>query len=79
MHLVVSDPFLLFDSSLFSCARPFPAFIIRYPTNAQQPEDWMERIVNLTFVSRHEAGGHFPAQNLPEDYVGDLRDFFGGL
>ncbi|RYP31086.1 hypothetical protein DL767_005930 [Monosporascus sp. MG133] len=43
------------------------------------PRDWMERIVNVVYVSKHESGGHFPANNVPDLYVEDLREFFGSL
>jgi hypothetical protein len=39
----------------------------------------MERIVNLVYLSRHESGGHFPAKNVPDIWVQDVQEFFGGL
>ncbi|KAK7413163.1 hypothetical protein QQX98_007942, partial [Neonectria punicea] len=43
------------------------------------PRDWIERIVNLTYLSIHEEGGHFPANNEPELWVQDVQEFFTGL
>ncbi|KAI1357948.1 Alpha/Beta hydrolase protein, partial [Xylaria arbuscula] len=48
--------------------------------NAQlTPRSWIERLVNLKFYSKHEHGGHFPAQTEPEVWSADLQSFFGGL
>ncbi|KAI0539457.1 alpha/beta-hydrolase [Xylaria digitata] len=48
--------------------------------NAQlTPGAWIERIANLTFLSKHEHGGHFPAQTEPELWTRDVQNFFGGL
>ncbi|KAI0414268.1 alpha/beta-hydrolase [Xylaria grammica] len=43
------------------------------------PREWLQRSVNLVYLSRHETGGHFPAINEPELWVGDVREFFGSL
>ncbi|CAM1510987.1 Fc.00g085000.m01.CDS01 [Cosmosporella sp. VM-42] len=43
------------------------------------PREWMERIVNIVYVAEHEEGGHFPANNVPDLWVQDVRKFFGGL
>ncbi|KAI0424625.1 Alpha/Beta hydrolase protein [Xylaria sp. FL1042] len=43
------------------------------------PRSWIERMANLTFYSRHEHGGHFPAQTEPELWTADVQDFFGIL
>ncbi|KAI1424135.1 alpha/beta-hydrolase [Xylaria sp. FL1777] len=43
------------------------------------PRTWIERIVNLTFLSTHEHGGHFPAVTEPELWSEDIQNFFGGL
>ncbi|KAI0405455.1 alpha/beta-hydrolase [Xylaria palmicola] len=43
------------------------------------PRSWIERMVNLTFYTRHEHGGHFPAQTEPELWSKDVQEFFGGL
>ncbi|KAI0490400.1 Alpha/Beta hydrolase protein [Xylaria cf. heliscus] len=49
-------------------------------SNAQlTPRSWIERIVNLTFYSRHEHGGHFPAQTEPQLWSEDVRNFFERL
>jgi hypothetical protein len=36
-------------------------------------------LVNLVYFKRHDAGGHFPAESLPELYVEDVREFFSSL
>lgn len=36
-------------------------------------------MVNLKFYSKHEHGGHFPAETEPEIWSEDVQDFFGGL
>ncbi|KAI0803677.1 alpha/beta-hydrolase [Xylaria sp. FL0064] len=43
------------------------------------PRSFIERMVNLTFYSRHEHGGHFPAQTEPELWTADVQNFFGSL
>lgn len=32
-----------------------------------------------TAGNEHDSGGHFPAMEVPDLYVGDLRAFFAGL
>ncbi|CAH0000677.1 unnamed protein product [Clonostachys byssicola] len=43
------------------------------------PRDWAERWVNVVYMSRHDAGGHFPAVSEPDAWVREVRNFFGGL
>ncbi|KAK0707110.1 Alpha/Beta hydrolase protein [Lasiosphaeria miniovina] len=43
------------------------------------PRDWIERTANVTYFSRHEFGGHFPAQSQPQLWLQDVRAFFSGL
>ncbi|CAJ2504807.1 Uu.00g122010.m01.CDS01 [Anthostomella pinea] len=43
------------------------------------PRDWLERLVNLVYLSTHEGGGHFPALSQPELWVQDVQMFFGNL
>ncbi|KAF4952436.1 hypothetical protein FSARC_12631 [Fusarium sarcochroum] len=40
------------------------------------PKDWIERLANVRKIYRHDAGGHFPAVNLPQDWTADVLDFF---
>ena len=35
--------------------------------------------LRLPYWNEHDAGGHFPAMEVPDLYVGDLRAFFAGL
>jgi hypothetical protein len=44
-----------------------------------QPREWQERLVDVVYLKDHEAGGHFPALNVPGEWLQDVRDFFGGL
>ncbi|VUC31700.1 unnamed protein product [Clonostachys rosea] len=46
---------------------------------ADPPRNWIERVSNLHFYEHHEEGGHFPAINIPDIWVGDVRTFFGDL
>ncbi|EJD04936.1 alpha/beta-hydrolase [Fomitiporia mediterranea MF3/22] len=41
------------------------------------PKAELENFGPLAFHRVHSSGGHFPALDLPNDYVGDLREFFG--
>ncbi|KAI0156571.1 alpha/beta-hydrolase [Xylariaceae sp. FL1272] len=43
------------------------------------PRSWIERMVNLTFYSKHEHGGHFPALTEPELWSADVVEFFKSL
>uniref|UniRef100_A0A8H7TQA6 Epoxide hydrolase N-terminal domain-containing protein n=1 Tax=Bionectria ochroleuca TaxID=29856 RepID=A0A8H7TQA6_BIOOC len=43
------------------------------------PRDWAERWVNVVYMSRHDAGGHFPAVSEPDAWVQEVRHVFGGL
>ena len=45
-----------------------------------QPREWIERYVNLTHLTiEPTGGGHFPAQNRPNEWVADVRKFFSSL
>ncbi|CAI6339230.1 unnamed protein product [Periconia digitata] len=43
------------------------------------PRDWVERNANVTYFSRHERGGHFPAVTVPDLVVDDIRASFVAL
>ncbi|KAI1269943.1 alpha/beta-hydrolase [Xylariaceae sp. FL1019] len=43
------------------------------------PRSWIERMGNLTFYSKHEHGGHFPAMYEPELWTADVVEFFKSL
>lgn len=64
-HLAVSLPVY----AIFSCQC----------SNNLQPRDWLERSVNLVYLSQHEHGGHFPANNVPMEWTEEVRTFFTGL
>ncbi|KAI9151305.1 putative epoxide hydrolase [Paramyrothecium foliicola] len=42
--------------------QPFPD-VANFPF---VPEEWLKRMVNLAYFSRHDSGGHFPAVNEPD-------------
>ncbi|KAI0811155.1 alpha/beta-hydrolase [Irpex lacteus] len=41
------------------------------------PRASIEKYGNLTFYKEHEAGGHFPALDSSDEFIADLREFFG--
>ncbi|EJD04934.1 alpha/beta-hydrolase [Fomitiporia mediterranea MF3/22] len=41
------------------------------------PKPELEQFGPLVFHREHSNGGHFPALDIPNEYVGDLREFFG--
>lgn len=41
------------------------------------PLDWAQREGNVTWLVRHDSGGHFAAYQTPETFVEDCRNFFG--
>ncbi|EJD04933.1 alpha/beta-hydrolase [Fomitiporia mediterranea MF3/22] len=41
------------------------------------PKIELKQFGPLVFHREHSSGGHFPALDLPNEYVGDLREFFG--
>lgn len=41
-----------------------------------QPKDWVERTANVTYFSRHDSGGHFPALSEPGLVLEDIRTIF---
>ncbi|KAH9907393.1 Alpha/Beta hydrolase protein [Xylariomycetidae sp. FL2044] len=51
---------------------PFPS-LARFTL---APRDWIERNTNLTYFSRHEFGGHFPALYYPDAWIEDVRSVF---
>ena len=46
-----------------------------FPTDAQYPREWAERMANITQFNKMEKGGHFAALEVPELFVGELRSF----
>ncbi|KZW04453.1 alpha/beta-hydrolase [Exidia glandulosa HHB12029] len=44
---------------------------------ASWPRYFAEQCGNLVWYRQHEKGGHFPGLDNPDDYVQDLREFFG--
>jgi len=41
------------------------------------PRAYIKAVGPLVYYKEHEHGGHFPALDNPEEFVGDLREFFG--
>lgn len=40
------------------------------------PRKWTERYFNLQQYRVHDRGGHFAPVEVPDTYVGEVRDFF---
>lgn len=53
-----------------------PAAMAVFPRDAPTPEDWARRTLNLQRYRKMKAGGHLAPLEVPEEYVGDMRDFF---
>lgn len=77
----------LFALDAFAPSKPFtvPTSILQfggvshYPALQNfnfVPRNFVERTANVTYFSRHERGGHFPALDQPEAVVGDVRAVF---
>lgn len=51
----------------------FPAEII------YTPRDWAAHRYDIAYWKEMPEGGHFPALEVPQLFVGEMRDFFGGF
>jgi microsomal epoxide hydrolase len=51
----------------------FPKEMFRYPRS------WLEQAFNVVRYRRMPRGGHFAAMEEPDLFIGDVREFFGGL
>ena len=59
-----------------------PTAFVSYPGGwgtASEPREWVERVYNVQRYVRMEEGGHFPALEVPEPLVEDIRTFFRSL
>jgi pimeloyl-ACP methyl ester carboxylesterase len=56
-----------------------PAGIALFPREAQFPQEWAERSVNVQRFTEMPRGGHFAALEEPELFAQDIRAFFKGL
>lgn len=56
-----------------------PAGIAIFPREAQFPQEWAERFVNVVRFKKMEAGGHFAALEVPQVFADELRSFFYSL
>jgi pimeloyl-ACP methyl ester carboxylesterase len=54
-----------------------PAGFALFPREAQTPRDWVARQANVQRYTKMPDGGHFAALEVPEVFVGELREFFG--
>ena len=68
--------------------RPFgPTDRVRVPTSVlvlpkdleQPPREWAQRFYNVTRYTVAKRGGHFPALEVPQDYIADLRAAFASV
>ena len=53
-----------------------PAGIALFPREAQFPQAWAERSVNVQRFTKMPKGGHFAALEVPDLFVQELREFF---
>ena len=52
----------------------------RFPADGfAPPRAWVERLYDVRSWVEHDEGGHFPALEVPDLLIGDLRDFFTGF
>jgi microsomal epoxide hydrolase len=61
------------------CRSAVKAAVIRMPYDAPLPREWAERRVNVVRFNEMPEGGHFPAWEVPDAYVQDVRGFVGML
>lgn len=41
-----------------------------------QPRSWVERAANVVYYKKHDCGGHYPAWNMPDQWLADVQEFF---
>jgi pimeloyl-ACP methyl ester carboxylesterase len=57
-----------------------PTAVSIYPGEIYKPpKKWTEQYFNLQQYRVHDDGGHFAPLEVPDTYVKDVRDFFGGF
>lgn len=57
---------------------PIPLGVSRFPAELSLlPKSWHETLGPVVFWSEHDKGGHFPATEMPEELVADIRAMFG--
>ncbi|KFY27669.1 hypothetical protein V491_00786 [Pseudogymnoascus sp. VKM F-3775] len=64
--------------STFETYVPQPTGVSMYPKEQLHcPRDWATRVANIQFWKEHTKGGHFSSVECPEQYIQDVREFFG--
>lgn len=53
-----------------------PTGVSLFPKEAQFPQEWAERMVNLVSFNKLEKGGHFAPMEVPYVYAVELSNFF---
>lgn len=53
-----------------------PAGVAVFPREAQFPQEWAERSVNVVSFRKMKEGGHFAALEVPNDFAEELKRFF---
>lgn len=53
-----------------------PTGVSLFPKEAQFPEEWANRMVNLVSFTKLEKGGHFAPMEVPDVYAAELSHFF---
>ena len=53
-----------------------PTGVSLFPKEAQFPEEWAKRMVNLVSFTKLEKGGHFAPMEVPYVYAAELSTFF---
>ena len=54
-----------------------PTGVSLFPKEAQFPQEWAKRMVNLVSYTKLEKGGHFAPMEVPYVYAVELTNFFG--
>lgn len=53
-----------------------PTGVSLFPKEAQFPEEWANRMVNVVSLTKPGKGGHFAPMEVPEAYAAELSNFF---
>jgi pimeloyl-ACP methyl ester carboxylesterase len=64
------------DPNILTTKSTPPAGISLFPREAQFPEAWAARSVNVSSYRKVSKGGHFAALEEPEIFAEELRTFF---
>jgi microsomal epoxide hydrolase len=71
--------FMAEEGPLYNRHVSTPTGVALFPGEAQFPEEWAKRMVNLKSITIMEKGGHFSAMEEPELWADNLKTFFKGI